>query len=115
MTAQVCAASDAWVCVAVRVRVRAHACGLCPSALQSRKCVYPVRVTDGDLLSRVMSELAPITLGCWAGRIHERPFLISFILFFAACTTTWNVPFRIEDGFVPGRFSREFPFGGVRY
>ena len=63
MTAQVCAAGDARVCVAVSGRVRAHACGLLPSALQSRKCVYPVRVTDGDLLSRVMSELAPITLG----------------------------------------------------
>ena len=63
MTAQVCAGGDARVCVAVRGRDRTHARGWFPIALQSRKCVYPVRVTDGSLLSRVMSELAPITLG----------------------------------------------------
>ena len=43
--------------------VRAHACGWLPSALQSRRCVYPVGVTGGGLPLRVMSEVAPITLG----------------------------------------------------
>ena len=42
---------------------RTHARDWLPSALQSRRCVYPVGVTDGGLLSRVMFELAPITLG----------------------------------------------------
>ena len=43
--------------------VRTHARCWLPIALQSRRCVYPVKLTDGALLSRVMSELAPVTLG----------------------------------------------------
>ena len=46
-----------------RWAVRAHARGWLLSVVQSRRCVYPVGVTDGGLPSRVMSELAPITLG----------------------------------------------------
>ena len=46
-----------------RWAVRAQARGWLLSVLQSRRCVYPVGVTDGGLPSRVMSELAPITLG----------------------------------------------------
>ena len=45
-----------------RWAVRAHARGWLSSILQSRRCVYPVGVIDGGLPSRVMSELAPITL-----------------------------------------------------
>ena len=63
MTAQVCAGGDAWVCVAVGGTVRAHARSWLPSASQSLRRVYPVGVTDGGLLSRVMSELATISLG----------------------------------------------------
>ena len=43
--------------------VRAHARGWLLSVVQSRRCVYPVGVTDGGLPSRVMSKLAPIILG----------------------------------------------------
>ena len=57
-----CAGADARVCVAVGGTVRVHARGWLPSALQSCTCVYPVGVTKGGLLSRVMFELAPITL-----------------------------------------------------
>ena len=46
-----------------RWAVRAHARGWLLSVVQSRRYVYPVGVTDGGLPSRVMSELAPITLG----------------------------------------------------
>ena len=42
--------------------VQAHARGWLRNALQSRKCVYPVGVTDEGLPVRVVSELAPITL-----------------------------------------------------
>ena len=45
-----------------RWAVRAHPRGWLPSVLQSRRCLYPVGVTDGGLPLRVMSELAPITL-----------------------------------------------------
>ena len=51
------------MCVAVGGAVRAHARDRLSSVLQSRRCVYPVGVTDGGLLLGVMSELAPITLG----------------------------------------------------
>ena len=43
--------------------VRAYARAWLPSTLQSRRCVHPVGVTNEGLPSRVMSELAPITLG----------------------------------------------------
>ena len=46
-----------------RWAVRAHARGWLSRVLQSRRCVYPVGVTDGGLPLRVMSELAPIKLG----------------------------------------------------
>ena len=46
-----------------RWAVRAHARGWLLSVVQSRRCVYPVGMTDGGLPSRVMSKLAPITLG----------------------------------------------------
>ena len=61
--AQVCAGGDARVCVALGGALRAHACDWLPSALQSRRCAYHVGVTGEGLLSRVMSELAPIALG----------------------------------------------------
>ena len=44
--------------------VRAHAHGWLPSALQSRRWVYPVGVTDGSLLSRVTSKLTLLHLSC---------------------------------------------------
>ena len=63
VTAQVCAGGDARVCRGWGGAVRAHAHGSLPSVLQFRRCVYIVGVTYGGLLARVMSKLAPITLG----------------------------------------------------
>ena len=74
-----------------RWAVRAHARGWLSSVLQSRRCVYHVGMTDGGLPLRVMSELAPITLGrdvvtSDLSRYHARcsRFLFYFSSFFAA-------------------------------
>ena len=66
-----------------RWSVRAHVRGWLPSALQSCRCVYPVGVTDRGLSSRVMSELALITLGrdefpSDISRYHARSFFFFF-------------------------------------
>ena len=44
-------------------RFRANARGWLPNALQSRRYAYPMGMIDGGFLSRVVSELALITLG----------------------------------------------------
>ena len=90
VTAQVCAGGD------VRLEgwwwtVRAHARGLLPSALQSRRCVYPAGVIDGGLPLRVMCELSPITLG-------RNEFSSDLFRYRAPCSRFFGFGF---DGFVP--------------
>ena len=76
-----------------RWAVRAHARDWLSSVLQSRRCVYPVGVTDGGLPLRVMSELAPITLGrdvvtSDLSRYHARCSRFFVCLFFRRTTFT---------------------------
>ena len=77
--------------------VWAHVRGWLLSALQSRRCVHPVGVTDGGLRLRVMSELAPTTLGrdeftSDLSRYHAR----------------WSCFVLCFDGFVPGQLEGVF-------
>ena len=86
VTAQVRAGGEARLGGDRRWAVRAHVRGWLPSVLQTCRCVYPVRVTDGGLSLRVMSELAPITLGrdefpSDISQYHARKFFILFLFF----------------------------------
>ena len=69
VTAQVCAGGNTQVCVRLGGTVRAHARGWLPSALQSRRCVYPVGLTDGGFSFARDVRTRPYYT--WAGRIHE--------------------------------------------
>ena len=63
MTAQVCAGGDARLGMIGGGGTSSRAWLASECLVSSRRCVYPVVVTDGGLPSRVVSELAPITLG----------------------------------------------------
>ena len=71
--------------------VRAYARDWFPSALQFRWCAYPVGVTDEGVPLRVVSELAPITLG-------RDEFTNDFSRYHVRCPR-----FFFLNGFVPGQ------------
>ena len=68
-----------------RWAVRAHARGWLSRVLQSRRCVYPVGVTDGGLPLRVMSELAPIKLGRDVVTSDLSDIMLAVHVFFLFC------------------------------